>query len=174
MAQTKRSHVCTIPLRVRFSCQGLPHNDILPHHQHPQQRKHRPDSPQRVCQERNAERKNGNAFRFWHDAVLVFSRRSSPAAMLDSPLPTRRRGDIRLPSQAASDRDLRSVSRSRAVHYVAAGDSNTRPSTRSPVELDAATGWELRPGFSQSRQCPCGCAGYASKSHLIDPAMIPA
>ena len=38
---------------------------------------------------------------FWHDAALVFSRRSSPAAMLDSPLPTRRQGDIRLPSQSA-------------------------------------------------------------------------
>ena len=38
----------------------------------------------------------------------------------------------------------------------------------------AATEWALRPGFSQSRQCPCGCAGYASNSHLIDPAMIPA
>ena len=40
--------------------------------------------------------------------------------MLESPLPTRRQGDIRLPSQAASDRDLRSVSRSRAVRFVAA------------------------------------------------------
>ena len=86
---------------VRFSCQGLPHNDILPHHQHPQQRKHRPDSPQRVCHKRDSKRKNSNAFMFWHDAALVFSRRSSPAAMLDSPLPTRRQGDIRLPSQAA-------------------------------------------------------------------------
>jgi len=38
--------------------------------------------------------------------------------MLESPLPTRRQGDIRLPSQAASDRDLRSVSRSRAVRLL--------------------------------------------------------
>ena len=121
MAQTKRSHVCTIPLRVRFSCQGLPHNAILPHHQHPQQRKHRPDSPKRVCQKRDAECKNGNIFRFWRDAVLVLSRRSFPAAMLDSPLPTRRQGDIRLPSQAASDRNLRSVSRSRAVRFCCSG-----------------------------------------------------
>ena len=38
--------------------------------------------------------------------------------MLESPLPTRRQGDIRLPSQAASDRDLRSVSRSRTVRLL--------------------------------------------------------
>ena len=181
MAQTKRSHVCTIPLRVRFSCQGLPHNAILPHHQHPQQRKHRPDSPQRVCHKRDAERKNGDIFRFWHDAALVFSRRSFPAAMLDSPLPTRRQGDIRLPSQAASDRNLRSVSRSRAVRLLAlpfdkAGCLSytwqvgvlqrlvrqlARFSRRAEDESNgflrlAATGWALRPGFSQSRQCPCG------------------
>ena len=36
--------------------------------------------------------------------------------------------------------------------------------TRSPVELDTATGWALRPGFSQSRQCPCGC--FVNKSGL--------
>ena len=109
---------------------------------------------------------------FWHDAALVFSRRSSPAAMLDSPLPTRRQGDIRLPSQAASDRDLRSVSRSRAVRFVAAGDSNTRPSARSPVELDTATGWALRPGFSQSRQCPCGCSRRMVRSLLIPSGVL--
>ena len=34
-----------------------------------------------------------------------------PSVMLESPTPTRRQGDIRLPSQAASDRDLRSVYR---------------------------------------------------------------
>ena len=68
---------------VRFSCQGLPHNAILPQPQHPQQRKHRPDSPKRVCQKRDSECKNGNILRFWHDAVLVFSCRSFPAAMLD-------------------------------------------------------------------------------------------
>ena len=56
---------------------------ILPQPQHPQQRKHRPDSPQRVRQKRYSECKNGNILRFWHDAVLVFSRRSFPAAMLD-------------------------------------------------------------------------------------------
>ena len=100
--------LCAFPAKV---CRT---NDILPH---PQQRKHRPDSPQRARQKRDAERKNGNIFRFRHDAVLVFSRRSSPAAMLDSTTPTRRQGDIRLPSQAASDRDLRSVSRSRAVAF---------------------------------------------------------
>ena len=172
---------------------------ILPHHQHPQQRRHRPDSPQRVCQKRDSECKNGNILRFWHDAVLVFSRRSSPAAMLDSPLPTRRQGDIRLPSQAASDRDLRSVSRSRAVRLLAlpfdkAGCLSytwqvgvlqrlvrqlARFSRQAEDESNgflrlAATGWALRPGFSQSRQCPCGLAGYASNSHLIDPAMTPA
>ena len=73
---------------------------------------------QRVRQNATPSAKNGNIFRFWHDAALVFSRRSSLAAMLDSPLPTRRQGDIRLPSQAASDRDLRSVSRSRAVRLL--------------------------------------------------------
>ena len=41
----------------------------------------------------------------WLVIVAVF-----PAVMLESPLPTRRQGDIRLPSQAASDRDLRLVS----------------------------------------------------------------
>ena len=50
----------------------------------------------------------------WLVIVAVF-----PAVMLDSPLPTRRQGDIRLPSQAASDRNLRSVSRSRAVRLLA-------------------------------------------------------
>ena len=65
---------------------------------------------------------------------------------------------------------MRPVSRSRAVRFVAAGDSNTRPSTRSPVELDTATGWALRPGFSQSRQCPCGC--FVNKSGLGDKCRL--
>ena len=58
----------------------------------------------------------------WLVIVAVF-----PAVMLESPLPTRRQGDIRLPSQAASDRDLRSVSRSRAVRFVAAAGSPAGP-----------------------------------------------
>ena len=181
---------------VRFSCQGLPHNAILPHRQHPQQRKHRPDSPQRVCQKRDSKRKNSNAFRFWHDAALVFSRRSSPAAMLDSPLPTRRQGDIRLPSQAASDRDLRSVSRSRAVRLLAlpfdkAGCLSytwqvgvlqrlvrqlARFSRRAEDESNgflrlAATGWALfsRPNDASGSRSPLrGCPGHDSRfpAHL--------
>ena len=80
MAQTKRSHVCHSS-SCTVSCQGLPHNDILPHHQHPQQR-----NTGQIAHSAYAinatQAQNGNIFRFWHDAVLVFSRRSSPAAML--------------------------------------------------------------------------------------------
>ena len=34
----------------------------------------------------------------------------------------------------------------------------------------AATGWALRPGFSQSRQCPCGC--FVNKSGLGDKCRL--
>ena len=53
--------------------------------------------------------------------------------MLESPLPTRRQGDIRLPSQAASDRDLRSVSRSRAVRYCCGGRPDQLAYTLPPT-----------------------------------------
>ena len=82
--------------------------------------------------ERGADRKEGRCEKWlsvsWFEVVSAFEVIQDaewlvivavfPAVMLESPLPTRRQGDIRLPSQAASDRDLRSVSRSRAVRFV--------------------------------------------------------
>ena len=135
---------------------------ILPHHQHPQQRKHRPDSPQRVCHKRDSKRKNGDIFRFWHDAVLVFSRRSFPAAMLDHHSPPvgraisvcrRKRRQIAICGRFPDP--VRCVLLQRLVRQQARFSRRAEDESNGFLRL-AATGWALRPGFSQSRQCPCG------------------
>ena len=68
--------------------------------------------------------------------------RSFPPSCLP-PLPMRPPGDTCSPSQTGSRSDGAVIADPVRRVCVVAGYSTTQPSTRSPVELDTATGWTL-------------------------------
>ena len=160
----------------------------------PQQRKHRPDSHSAYARNATPSAKISNIFRFRHDAVLVLIAGLSSRHALIHHSPTRQRGDIRFAvANGVKDRNLRSgfPIPVRCVCWRVLDKPDTYPTygrrvaaAGSPPRFSktgrgwsnrflrlAATGWALRPGFSQSRQCPCRVC-FVNKSGLGDKCRL--